>query len=678
MKIADYGKAITSYIESPTTAQKLQTKDKAQKMGRVFLSEGTDIVPPRKPKQLKDLYEKINRTVIGIRSNSFAPELLLPNLEKVTREYIKDGLISGADARQFAIERKQYWDKWIKDNPGGTVPVFDFDNDGNAIEVSDEEIIERLNEANGGRVGLQSGTDFDYRPGMPMDPLDPQRKISEVMDAYDKYYRGPGKKRRKIPFRRFFEIYAKENFADGGRVGFGEGTKIKLVEFIEKFKLENNRLPTIMEVADGAKSSTASIKKYLDEGVDFIKTDLSEVGKKGGDVTGAKKKTGVTKLDKKAYKELQDLRIKGVSFQVDKGVGGSTGVRITIQNPEVRNAFLKGNKTFSVTADAKGINQLKNLVEQIAVSDVYADNVLPFQTDEYKLKIRRLKDKMYKQKDPFRIYEKLSDYKSKIFPEGMAKKIQIQHGDAKFTAQTLSRMGLIDAAANISPAVERAERLRNNALKIAMATLDNPNASVSAKKAAADKYNSIAKGLRGQLKGTPGQGLVNFQLLDVDDSGKYKKLKDISFDPKKGLVDSDLDLSKITKEQADDLIAQGKKKLDIEAIKLKTGVKTADKIERPEKAKLSDAFKKFGKYAGQIAKPAIKVGSRVVGPFVPVVGTAGMVMGGADVAKAIEQGFTSPDEIALAYLAGPKAAEGLDSLKEKLRGREDETEDLVP
>ena len=211
-----------------------------------------------------------------------------------------------------------------------------------------------------------------------------------------------------------------------------------------------------------------------------------------------------------------------------------------------------------------------------------------------------------------------------------------------------------------------------------MSTLDNPNASVAAKKAAADKYNSIAKGLRGQLKGTPGQGLVNFQLLDVDDSGKYKKLKDISFDPKKGLVDSDLDLSKITKEQADDLIAQGKKKLDLEAIKLKTGVKTADKIERPEKAKLSDAFKKFGKYAGQIAKPAIKVGSRVVGPFVPVVGTAGMVMGGADVAKAVEQGFTSPDEIALAYLAGPKAAKGLDSLKEKLRGREDETEDLVP
>ena len=79
----------------------------------------------------------------------------------------------------------------------------------------------------------------------------------------------------------------------------------------------------------------------------------------------------------------------------------------------------------------------------------------------------------------------------------MAKNIQIQHGDAKFTTQTLSRMGLIDAAANISPEVEKAERLRNNALKTTMATLDNPDASVAVKKAAAEKYNSIAKGLRG-------------------------------------------------------------------------------------------------------------------------------------------------------------------------------------
>jgi len=159
MKIADYGKAITSYIESPTTGQKLKSKANAETLGRTFLAEGSEdvIIPPRKPRQLKDLYERINRAVIGIRSNSFAPELLLPNLEKETQKYIKDGLISGADARKFAIERKQYWDNWIQENPGGNVPVLDFDNEGNPIEVSEEEVIERLNEADGGRIEFQDG-----------------------------------------------------------------------------------------------------------------------------------------------------------------------------------------------------------------------------------------------------------------------------------------------------------------------------------------------------------------------------------------------------------------------------------------------------------------------------------------------------------------------------------------
>ena len=377
------------------------------------------------------------------------------------------------------------------------------------------------------------------------------KRIEDLMDLFDEDERDP--------------------FVDGGRIGFGEGTKTKLVEFVEKFKSQNKKPPTIMEVADGAKSSTASIRKYLEEGVDFVKTDLSEVGKKGGDTSGAKKKTGVTKLDNKAYKELQDLRIKGVSFQVGTGVGGSTNVRVTIQDPNVSKAFFGDKKTSSFTADAKGIDQAKNLIKQVAISEVYKDNVLPFQTDEYKLKIKRLKAKQYKLRDPFGVYKALQEYKTEVFPGKLSKEIQIQHGDAKFTTQTLSRMGLIDAAANISPAVEKVERLRNNALKLAMSTLDNPNASVAAKKAAAEKYNSIAKGLRGQLKGTEGQGLVNFQLLDVDDKGNYKKLKDISFDPKKGLVDSDLDLSKITKEQADELIAKGKKKLDVESVKLKTG-----------------------------------------------------------------------------------------------------------
>ena len=60
------------------------------------------------------------------------------------------------------------------------------------------------------------------------------------------------------------------------------------------------------------------------------------------------------------------------------------------------------------------------------------------------------------------------------------------------------------------------ERLRDNNLKTTLATLDNPNATVLAKKQAAEKYNSIVKGLRGQLKGTNVQGFVNFETFDVE------------------------------------------------------------------------------------------------------------------------------------------------------------------
>ena len=52
MKIADYGKAITSYIQAPTREQKELSKLRAEETNRTFLADGTP--PPRKPKELKD------------------------------------------------------------------------------------------------------------------------------------------------------------------------------------------------------------------------------------------------------------------------------------------------------------------------------------------------------------------------------------------------------------------------------------------------------------------------------------------------------------------------------------------------------------------------------------------------------------------------------------------------
>ena len=112
----------------------------------------------------------------------------------------------------------------------------------------------------------------------------------------------------------------------------------------------------------------------------------------------------------------------------------------------------------------------------------------------------------------------------------------------------------------------------------------------------------------------------------------------------------------------------------IEKAKTIPGVTTADKIERPESSKLRDSFKKFGKYAKQIARPVV----RLAAPIIPFAGPAIMMSGAYDAAKAAEQGYTSPDELGAAYYLGPEAAKGLDSLKERVRGQKDETEEFVP
>ena len=96
----------------------------------------------------------------------------------------------------------------------------------------------------------------------------------------------------------------------------------------------------------------------------------------------------------------------------------------------------------------------------------------------------------------------------------------------------------------------------------------------------------------------------------------------------------------------------------------------ASEVDRPEKAKLLEKFRNFG-------KPISKIALRAVSPFIPIVGTAGTLMGISDVAEAST--FTKkPDELGIAYLAGPEVARNYGSFKESIRGKADETEEFVP
>ena len=72
--------------------------------------------------------------------------------------------------------------------------------------------------ADGGRVNLNTGS------GLPLDPMDIDNKLQEVINAFKKL---SPRSQNRIGFQRFFEIYAKENFATGGRVNLQSGTNIQ-------------------------------------------------------------------------------------------------------------------------------------------------------------------------------------------------------------------------------------------------------------------------------------------------------------------------------------------------------------------------------------------------------------------------------------------------------------------
>ena len=67
--------------------------------------------------------------------------------------------------------------------------------------------------AEGGRAGFANGS--------PLDPFDPSNKLTAVINAFRKL---PRRSQEKIGFKKFFEIYAEENFATGGRAGFKLGS----------------------------------------------------------------------------------------------------------------------------------------------------------------------------------------------------------------------------------------------------------------------------------------------------------------------------------------------------------------------------------------------------------------------------------------------------------------------
>jgi hypothetical protein len=337
-----------------------------------------------------------------------------------------------------------------------------------------------------------------------------------------------------------------------------------------------DRLPTQDEIVKATGKAAKTIKSYFKEGVDYLKP----MSKKEAAQLGGKKPTGITTVTDDFVKNIKDLKATHISPTIETTKAGSKSIRVKFTGP-IKNDF----KDINLPATKENLNLVKSKIDDITKTATYKDKARVFKGPIEQRKIRRSMEAMYKKQDPYGVYKALQKYKTKKFPGTMSKDIVLQHGDAKFTTQTLSRMGLIPSKVNISPAVERIERLRNQVLRDATVKLNNPKRSNIEKQAIIDELNSTYKGLKNQLKGTEGQGLVNFQMLKLDDAGNVIKLKDVGFNPKKGLAYGDelgeLDFANITKEQADEIIKLGKRKIDLDLLKRQTGLMTADKLKNP-------------------------------------------------------------------------------------------------
>jgi len=67
---------------------------------------------------------------------------------------------------------------------------------------------------------------------------DMQSKIDEMIGHYQRYLKMPGKQKRKIPLKKFAEMFATENFAEGGRTGFAGGGSDRMPTDYEKFLMQ--------------------------------------------------------------------------------------------------------------------------------------------------------------------------------------------------------------------------------------------------------------------------------------------------------------------------------------------------------------------------------------------------------------------------------------------------------
>ena len=435
-----------------------------------------------------------------------------------------------------------------------------------------------------------------------------------------------------------FRSFVKQD-RDAERLEFQTGgIADELKKFVRDFISKNGRIPTQNEIIKGTGRASKTIKSYLTEGTDYAKplTKL-EAARLGG-----KKPTGVTGVSEDILREFKNLKTKGVSVAVETSPAGSKVFRVRFDKKlNVRD--------ISLPATMDSLNKIKADVDRVVSSSEYGEKIKPFRTEEETRQFKRDKAAVYRKQDPYRVYERLSKYKTFKYPN-ISKDIIIHHSQPKFKSQMLSRFSLIPQSLNISEPMLKAETARNAIIANRDMLLQNPDLSLDERKKIIDETNAKQTRLKNNLKG-PVKGLIDFELLEVDAAGNVST-KSKGFDTRKGMTFADelgdLDLSKITQEQADELLELGKKNIDLQALSKIKGVSFASQL-NSRVPLLQDLFDMARSIPDDLMKKNyLKAGGKLLGlAFTPVIAydTYKAYEEGKPVLEALEQGFIGTDLI---------------------------------
>jgi len=435
-----------------------------------------------------------------------------------------------------------------------------------------------------------------------------------------------------------FRNFVKQD-RDAERLEFQTGgIADELKKFVRDFISKNGRIPTQNEIIKGTGRASKTIKSYLTEGTDYAKplTKL-EAARLGG-----KKPTGVTSVSEDILKEFKNLKTKGVSVAVETSPAGSKVFRVRFDKKlNVRD--------ISLPATMDNLNKIKADVNRVVSSSEYGEKIKQPRAPEEDLAVRRDKAAVYRKQDPYRVYERLSKYKTFKYPN-LSKDLVIHHSQPKFKSQMLSRFSLIPASINRSEPMMKIEAARNAIISNRDSLLQNPNLTFNERKRIVDETNAKQMRLKNNIKG-PISGLVDFELADIDAKGNITT-KSKGFDTRKGMTFADelgdLDLSKITKEQADELLELGKKNIDLQALSKIKGVSFASQL-NSRVPLLQDLFDMARSIPDDLMKKNyLKAGGKLLGlAFTPVIAydTYKAYEEGKPVLEALEQGFIGTDLI---------------------------------